>query len=83
MQIALTEPQEAFVKQAVSEGRYTSEAEVVNLGLRMVEEHDRKLAHLQAMVGASLEDTREVSEEEMDDAIATRSKELLGLGIPL
>ncbi len=82
MQISLTEPQEAFVKQAVSEGRYTSEAEVVNLGLRMLEEHDRKLAHLRAIVEESLNDTTVISAEEMDADMDAQEAELIALGFP-
>lgn len=49
MEITISEPLESFVKQAVREGRYASEAEVVNAGLRLIEEHDRKLAELRAI----------------------------------
>ena len=82
MQIALTEPQEAFVKQAVSEGRYASEAEIVDLGLRMVEEHDRKLAELRAMISESLKDTTPISAEEMDRDLEEQEAELIALGYP-
>jgi len=83
MEITISEPLESFVKQAVREGRYSSEAEVVNAGLRLIEEHDRKLAELRAMIQESLKDTRAVSDEEMDEAIEKRSQELLAQGIPL
>ena len=36
MEIAISEPLENFVKQAVREGRFSSESEAVNLGLRLV-----------------------------------------------
>lgn len=83
MQIALTEPQEDFIRQAVSEGRYASESEVVNFAIRLIQERDRKLAELNAMINESLKDTRAVSEEEMDEAIELKSQELLAQGIPL
>jgi len=82
MEITLSEPQEDFVKQAVREGRYASEAEVVDLGLRMVEEHDRKLAALRAKIQASLQDTRIVTEEEMDQALEEQEVRLIAMGIP-
>jgi len=82
MEITLSEPQEYFVKQAVREGRYSSETEVVNLGLRMLEEHDRKLAALRAKIQNSLQDPREVSDEEMDAALESKTQELLAKGIP-
>jgi hypothetical protein len=34
------------------------------------------------MINESLKDTREVSEEEMDEAIEKKSQELLAQGIP-
>jgi len=83
MQIVLTEPQEDFIRQAVSEGRYASESEVVDFAIRLVQERDRKLAELNAMINESLKDTRAVSEEEMDAAIEQKSQELLAQGIPL
>jgi antitoxin ParD1/3/4 len=82
MEVAIPEPLERFVKQAVREGRYASESEVVSLGIRMVKEQERKLAALRARIQASLEDTREVSDEEMDEVIEQRAKELLAQGIP-
>jgi len=82
MQIALEESQVDFVKQAVSEGRYASESEVANFGIRLVEAHDRKLAELRAKVQDSLKDTTEVTDEEMDVAIESKSRELLAKGIP-
>lgn len=82
MEVTISEPQEDFVKQAVSEGRYASESEVVNFGLRLVQARDQKLAELRAMINESLKDTREVSEEEMDEAIEKKSQELLAQGIP-
>jgi len=82
MEITLSEPQKDFVKQAIREGRYASEAEVVHLGLRMVEEHEQKLAALRAKLQNSLRDSREVSDEEMDAALESKTQELLAKGIP-
>ncbi len=80
MQIALTEPQEDFIRQAVSEGRYASEAQIVTLGLRMVEEHDRKLADLRAMIAESLADDKVYTPEEMDQFFAEQDSELTAQG---
>jgi antitoxin ParD1/3/4 len=82
MQIALEESQEEFVKQAVSEGRYASERDLVKEGLRLVEARDRKLAELRAMIQESLKDTRFVSEEEMDRALDEQEAKLIAMGIP-
>jgi len=83
MQIALSEPQEEFVKQAVHEGRYTSESEVVNFGLRLVEERDRKFGELRALIHASIEEGGLVTAEEMDADLEEQCNALLAEGIPL
>ncbi len=82
IQIALELSQENFVKQAVREGRYASEAEVVTLGLRMVEEHDRKLAELRAMIAASIAEGGAFTAEEMDADMEEQCKQLHAEGIP-
>ncbi len=82
MEIALPARLAEFVQQAVSGGRYSSESEVVSQGLHLLEEHDRKLADLRAMVNRSVQDTRAVSDEEMDAAIEDKSQELLSQGVP-
>ena len=41
MEITISEPLESFVKQAVREGRYASETEVVTAGLHLIQEHDK------------------------------------------
>lgn len=81
MEVAIPEPLENFVRQAVREGRYTSESEVISFGLRLVEEQDRKLAALRERIGESLKDTREVPDEELDDAIEQYAGELREKGI--
>jgi len=82
MLIALEPPQENFVKRAVSEGRYASESEVVNFSLRMLQENDRKLADLRAMIAESLKDPRIVTEEEMDRDMEALEAELIAMGYP-
>lgn len=44
-----------FVKQQVADGRYPSETEVVNQGLRLLQEREKKLAELRAMVLPAIE----------------------------
>jgi antitoxin ParD1/3/4 len=83
MEIAISEPLENFVKQAVREGRYASENDVLNFGIRLVQAREQKLAELRAMIDKSLKDTRAVSDKEMDEAIEQKSRELLAQGIPL
>ena len=82
MQIALTEPQEDFVKQAVGEGRYASEGEVIDSGLRLLQERDRRVAELRAMINASIEAGGSFTAEEMDADMEQQCKELLAEGVP-
>jgi len=82
MQIVLEESQEDFVKQAVSDGRYSSEKALVTEALRLVEVRDRKLAELRAIIQESLKDTTPISAEEMDQALEEQEAELIALGYP-
>jgi antitoxin ParD1/3/4 len=82
MNIALEESQEDFVKQAVSDGRYSSEKALVTEGLRLVEARDRKLAELRAMIQESLKDPRIVTPEEMDRDMEELEAELIAMGYP-
>ena len=82
MQIVLAEPQEDFVKQAVSEGRYASESEAVNSGLRLLEERDRKLAELRAMLAASIAEGGAFTAEDLDRDMEEQDAELAALGYP-
>ena len=45
---------ESFVETSVSEGRYASAVDVVNEGLRLVEERDEKLKALRETIQASI-----------------------------
>jgi putative addiction module CopG family antidote len=82
MQIALSESQEDFVKQAVTEGRYASEKDLIDEGLRLVEARDQKLSELRAIIQESLKDPRIVSEEELDQALEDQEAQLIAMGIP-
>ena len=65
-----------FVDQVVKDGRYGSASEVVREGLRLVEEREAKLAALRARLDDSIARGGEVSDEELDRAIAEKSAEL-------
>jgi antitoxin ParD1/3/4 len=82
MEVTISEPLENFVKQAVQEGRYGSESEVVNLGLRMVKEHDRKLAELRELINASIKAGGAHTSEEMESVMEAQCQELHAQGIP-
>ena len=82
MEVTISEPQEDFVKQAVSEGRYASESEVVNFGLRLVQARDQKLAELRAMIAASLAEGGAFTAEDLDRDMEEQDAELAALGYP-
>jgi antitoxin ParD1/3/4 len=76
MNVSLGERWEQFVDQAVKAGRYGSASEVVREGLRLVEEREAKLAALRATIEASIAAGGDVSDAELDEALARRSAEL-------
>jgi antitoxin ParD1/3/4 len=48
--VALGHHFERFVADQVANGRYNNESEVVRAGLRLLEEHELKLADLRALI---------------------------------
>lgn len=72
---------EGFVDEAVRAGRYGSASEVVREGLRLVEEREAKLAVLRATLDASIAAGGEVTNAELDDALARRAALLAEGGI--
>lgn len=53
--IVLSEHFQSFIDGQISEGRYGSASEVVRAGLRLLENHETKLAMLKAAVKEGLE----------------------------
>ena len=47
---------EAVVERLVTEGRYGSKSEVLRAGVRMVEEHETRLAELRAKLQVGIDD---------------------------
>ena len=80
MNVSIGDWWESFVEQAVKAGRYGSASEVVREGLRLVEEREAKLLALRATLEASIANGGEVTDEELDAAIAERSEDLLRNG---
>lgn len=81
MNVSIGDRWERFVERAVKTGRYGSASEVVREGLRLVEEREVKLKALRATLEASMVSGGEVSEDELDAAIAARSEELARKGV--
>jgi antitoxin ParD1/3/4 len=81
MNVSIGERWESFVEQAVKAGRYGSASEVVREGLRLVEEREAKLLALRATLDASIEAGGEVTDHDLDAAIAKRSDELRRNGV--
>lgn len=53
--IILSEHFQSFIEGQIAEGRYGSASEVVRAGLRLLENHEAKLAALKAAVKEGLE----------------------------
>jgi antitoxin ParD1/3/4 len=81
MNVSIGERWERFVAQAVEDGRYGSASEVVREGLRLVEERESKLRALRTILDASIAAGGEVTDAQLDDALAERANELLRQGI--
>jgi antitoxin ParD1/3/4 len=80
MNVSIGDRWEGFVDRVVKDGRYSSASEVVREGLRLVEEREVKLVALRATLDASIALGGEVTDEELDAALAAKSAELRGKG---
>ena len=81
MDIKLGSRWDALVKDAVGSGRFASAEDVVNEGLRLFEERERRLHALRAGLAEALAEDGEVSEEELDAALAAKAAELRARGV--
>ena len=81
MNVSIGERWRSFVERIVSDGRYGSASEVVREGLRLVEEREARLLALRATLDASIAGGGEVSDQELDAALAAKSAELRSKGI--
>jgi antitoxin ParD1/3/4 len=55
---------------------------VIAVGLRLLEEQERKFADLRRSIQEALAEGGEVTDEELDEALAAASEELRRAGIP-
>jgi len=81
MNVSIGNRWESFIESAVRAGRYGSASEVVREGLRLVEEREAKLQSLRATIEESLAAGGEVSEADLDQALAARAEQLKAEGI--
>jgi len=80
MNVSIGDRWQSFVDRIVKDGRYGSASEVVREGLRLVEEREARLLALRATLDASIAQGGEVTEDELDAALAARSAELRSAG---
>ena len=76
MNVSIGDRWERFVEAVVKGGRYGSASEVVREGLRLVEEREAKLRALKETLDRSIAEGGEVSDAELDEALAVRAAEL-------
>jgi len=76
MNVSIGERWQGFVDRVVKDGRYGSASEVVREGLRLVEEREARLAVLRATLDVAIARGGEITDEELDAAVAAKSAEL-------
>jgi putative addiction module CopG family antidote len=80
MNIAIGDRWQGVIAQAVESGRFASPEDVVAEAMHLLAERERKFQALKASIEAALADPREVSEAEMDAAIADQVARLKAEG---
>jgi antitoxin ParD1/3/4 len=80
MNVSIGDRWQGFVDRVVPAGRYGSASEVVREGLRLVEEREAKLAALRATLDASIALGGEVTDAELDTALAEKGAEARSKG---
>lgn len=74
MSISLDKRWQLFVKEQVEQGRYKTEAEVVEDGLRLIAEREAKLAELRQSIADSIADPRRYTVAEVQAHLDERLK---------
>lgn len=73
--IALGDHLQNFVQEQVAQGRFGSASEVIRAGLRLLEEHDAKLAALRNAIQEGI-DSGPAEPFNFDDFISAKEREL-------
>ena len=81
MDISIGDRWRIFLDALVAGGRYESASEVVNEGLRLVEEREAKLQGLRNDLAAAIKAGGEVSETELDADLGELAVELKAKGV--
>ena len=74
MSISLDKRWQLFVKEQVEQGRYKTEAEVVEDGLRLIAEREAKLAELRQSIAEAIADPRRYTVVEVQGHLDERLK---------
>lgn len=81
MHVEIAAEHQRIVDEAVRSGRYGSPEEVIAVGLRLLEEQERKFADLRRSIQEALAEGGEVTDEELDEALAENAARLRALGV--
>lgn len=73
--ITLSREQKKLVEEKVQAGGYTSEREVVGAGLRLLDEHDRRVKKLRDMVHKGLESGGALPAEDVYAELRAKNQE--------
>jgi antitoxin ParD1/3/4 len=71
---------EEFIDDLIKSGRYSSAADVMHEGLRLVEEREAKLRALRETIEASVAEGGENSDEEVSVSLKEKYKEMKARG---
>ena len=81
MNVSIGDRWEAFVAEAVRNGRYGSASEVVREGLRLVEEREARLNALRETLRASIAEDGLHTEDELEQALDAVQAKLAREGV--
>jgi antitoxin ParD1/3/4 len=82
MPVTLDPQQEALIRQKVESGLYQDADEVIGAALRLLDEHDRRRWHQQALAEGELGEAIELTPERMDQ-IMQRALDNMRSGKPI
>lgn len=81
MQVSLTGPWAGFIKEAMASGEYDSPDAVVTAGLSLLKSREKQIAELRQIVDGALAEGGDLSDDEVDRALAERVQELRTNGL--